>query len=293
MNTRMILVHGLTPIHCGTGQSIGAIDLPIARERPTNIPLIPGSSLKGVLRAAGEVENGSLHEAVFGPDTEEAALFAGSVQFSDANLACLPVRSIRGTFAWVTSPYMLRRLLRDASEAGLKLASKVPEPKEVTQALVAELGTVVVKEDKKVVFEDFDFGAEQSPPLKEAGSAIAKILFDDPDEQTRFVARLVLVHEDVMGVLLRSSVEVTARNRIDPDSGTVQKGALWTEEALPVESILSGVAVATPVTARDKKWDAAELLGHVESLVSKGMIQVGGKASVGRGMCRVKLVKGA
>ncbi len=292
MTTRLILIHGLTPIHCGTGQSIGAIDLPIARERPTNIPLIPGSSLKGVLRASREVEKESLHEAVFGPDTEEAALFGGSIQFSDANLVFLPVRSIRGTFAWVTSPYMLRRLGRDMAEAGMKLPEAVPEPSKSEEALVAEVETVVVKSGQKVVFEDFDFDAKQNPALKANGKAVADRLFDDKNERDRFVRRLVMVHEDVMGILLRSSVEVTARNRIDAGTGTVARGALWTEEALPVESILSGLAVATPVKARGKKHGADELLDHVASLTAKGLVQVGGKATVGRGMCRVLVVKG-
>ena len=51
MTTHLTLVHAMSPLHAGTGHSVGAIDLPIARERPTGIPLIPGSSLKGALRA--------------------------------------------------------------------------------------------------------------------------------------------------------------------------------------------------------------------------------------------------
>ena len=50
MNTRIFHLHALSALHVGTGQSIGAIDLPIARSRATNLPLVPGSALKGVLR---------------------------------------------------------------------------------------------------------------------------------------------------------------------------------------------------------------------------------------------------
>jgi CRISPR/Cas system CMR subunit Cmr4 (Cas7 group RAMP superfamily) len=36
-----------------------------------------------------------------------------ATQFADARLLLLPVRSLAGTFAWVTSPYVLRRFARD------------------------------------------------------------------------------------------------------------------------------------------------------------------------------------
>ncbi len=38
MSARLLLLHALSPIHCGTGQSVSGIDLPIAREKATNIP---------------------------------------------------------------------------------------------------------------------------------------------------------------------------------------------------------------------------------------------------------------
>src|SRR5215208_7026690 len=81
MITRLTLIHAMSPLHAGTGQSVGAIDLPIARERPTGVPLLPGSSLKGALRALSkEVQ---ITRDVFGPDTAESSAHAGSVQFSD------------------------------------------------------------------------------------------------------------------------------------------------------------------------------------------------------------------
>ena len=43
-----------TSIHAGTGQTVGAIDLPIQREKHTNWPCIYGSAMKGALRAQAE-----------------------------------------------------------------------------------------------------------------------------------------------------------------------------------------------------------------------------------------------
>lgn len=287
MNTRLLLVHALSPVHCGTGQSIGGIDLPIAREKPTGIPLIPGSSIKGVLRAMKRT-NENLHLAVFGPDTENASDNAGSVQLSDANLVFLPVRSLRGTFAWVTSPYMLRRLARDARECGISLGTLPPEPKE-KEALVT--GERLSAKDQ-VVFEDLDFTARPDETLKKLAGAVAKLLFEEAD-RAHFVERACVVHDDVMSLLLQTATEITMRIKLDPDKKTVAKGALWSEEALPVESVLAGLIVATPV--KQKKDgpmpEAQSLLDYVRDLAQAGAVQLGGKATVGRGLCRVRLAK--
>jgi CRISPR-associated protein Cmr4 len=285
MNTRLFFIHALSPVHCGTGQAVGGIDLPIAREKPTNIPLVPGSGIKGVLRAM-KAGDSKLHLAVFGPDTDKASDNAGSVQISDANLVFLPVRSVRGTFAWVTSPYILRRLSRDARECGIDLGKLPPEPEE-KQAIVTG--------DKlsaagKVVFEDLDFDARKEGTLKPLAEAVAKRIFDEAD-RAHFVDRVCLVHDDVMALLLQTSTEITMRVRLDPERKTVDTGALWSEEALPIESVLAGLCVATPVKQKldGSVPDASVMLEYLKKLAEAGAVQLGGKATVGRGICRVRL----
>lgn len=131
MTARMLYVRALSPIHSGTGQAAGVIDLPVARERVTGWPYLPGSSVKGVLRDAcdsdrdgGAARDGygsAAREAVpandfyaaFGPPTEYASAHAGDLWFTDLRLLCFPVRSLRGSFAWVTCPMALQRWARD------------------------------------------------------------------------------------------------------------------------------------------------------------------------------------
>jgi len=94
-----------------------------------------------------------------------------------------------------------------------------------------------------------------------------------------------------MHVLLRLGMEVTTRNRIDSETKTVAKGALWTEEALPVESVLVG-CLATQTVARGKsrqRYSEEQLIEHVRSLCGRA-IQIGGKASIGRGVCRMEVL---
>ncbi|WP_437485788.1 type III-B CRISPR module RAMP protein Cmr4 [Sorangium sp. So ce1014] len=296
----LLLIHALSPVHCGTGESVGGIDLPIAREKPTGIPLIPGSTLKGVLRSAASADAG-LHRAVFGPDTANASEHAGSVQIADATLLFLPVRSARGTFAWVTSPYVLRRFGRDAREAGrVDLAPPAIAPDE-GQAIVTGGALRLDDLGGKVVFEDYDLQSTVSEELERFAGALATVIWGAGDvaaeDRSHFVARVCVVHDDVMSLLLQTCLEITTRVRLDADKKTVVKGALWTEEALPVETILAGLVLATPVKQPKPvreggadRYEAKELLGHVQGLAGGGMVQLGGKATVGRGLCRMTMV---
>src|SRR6266566_2593985 len=116
MTTQLTFVHALTPLHAGIGQGVGVIDLPIAREKATGLPFLPGSSLKGPLRSLCPANTRSL---VFGPESTNISGSenqASPAQFSDQRLLLLPIRSLAGTFAWVTSPYILQRFVRDMKE---------------------------------------------------------------------------------------------------------------------------------------------------------------------------------
>lgn len=290
MMTRMMLAQAMSPIHCGTGRAVGGIDLPIAREVPTTLPIIPGSTLKGVLRA-GDSTDSPLHTVVFGPDTDHASEHAGSVQFSDLTLGFLPVRSLYGTFSWVTSPFILRRFMRDADQVALGIRTEIPEPGP-RQALVA--ADRLVSHDR-IVFEDLDFDAVLNEAFKNFVEAFASLLYPGgraESDRTLFIERASMIHDDVMGLLLQSSMAITTRVRIDPDSGTVARGALWTEEALPVESVLFGLVVATPVRyGKGGSPDPGKLMTHVSDLTAQPA-QLGSGATIGRGLCRLSLVGG-
>src|SRR5947199_6912597 len=127
MSARLSFVHALSPLHAGTGQGVGIVDLPTAREKATGLPFLPGSSLKGALRA--RCTNKDDCNKVFGPDPsniDSNENQASAVQFSDQRLLLLPLRSLAGTFAWVTSPYILRRLVRDMEDIETNPPAAIP-----------------------------------------------------------------------------------------------------------------------------------------------------------------------
>ncbi len=281
MQTRLTLIHALTPLHAGTGQAAGAIDLPIARERPTGIPLIPGSSIKGALRAR-ETDK-PWCSALFGPETESASEHAGAVQFADAHLLLLPVRSLWGTFAWVTSRYLLQRFARDFREAGGELEPPAaPHLKECLVAPSSKLLGSQASSNNRIILEDLDFQAKET-----LQPTLLKIVAEELDIRD-LAGRLCVVHDDVMSTLMDTATEVRARIRLKEDTKTVDKGALWYEESLPTESILFGLVVASDASSKK----ASELLMRLQITTRSTNIQLGGKATVGRGVCALRILEG-
>ncbi|MGQ9713114.1 MAG: type III-B CRISPR module RAMP protein Cmr4, partial [Desulfotomaculales bacterium] len=210
VKARLLFVHALSPLHAGTGQGAGVIDLPVAREKATGLPYLPGSSLKGVLRDACKDHKKRIK--IFGPDTDSAHEHAGSVQISDQRLLLLPVRSLKGTFAWVTSPYILRRFLRDVENVKVSdTPSDVPVPTSVSSCLVSGEGSAIV-ENNRVVLEDLDLTAEAHSNVRKWAEWIGGQVFpDDQTWQEMLTARFCVVRDDVMSFLLDTATEVFAR----------------------------------------------------------------------------------
>ena len=102
MQTKIFHLHALSALHVGTGQGVGVVDLPIARAKATNLPLVPGSALKGVLRDEAQSQLGLKDDQIrslFGPDNTVEDSHAGALALGDAHLLLLPIRSFAGTVA--------------------------------------------------------------------------------------------------------------------------------------------------------------------------------------------------
>jgi CRISPR-associated protein Cmr4 len=286
------------------------IDLPIAREKATAIPYVPGSSVKGVLREASAAAQEAATVKVFGPDTNNAALHAGSLQIGDARLLLLPVRSVLGTFAWVTSPYLLHRLVRDQITGA---PAPIPTPTSESTCLIAHAGSLLVHGGAgapKVFLEDLDLAATPQDEVSRWAAWLGLQLFPDPppppDAATppapvmtapvaqhwrqQLAGRLCIVHDNVLSFLLDTATEVRARIKLDAATKTVDQtvGGLWYEEALPAETVLVSLAVATPVRMHNQTLSPADIFALIGRLTA-GPLQFGGKATVGYGVCHVCL----
>ncbi len=281
MQTKAFFLQALTPVHPGTGQVSGSvIDLPVAREAATGFPLIPASSLKGVLRdgrglakddesleaqAARKIFGyvGKKRQDDSGPESDISQ--AAELTLTDARLLLLPVRSYAGTFALITCPLVLQRWQRDAEALGLSL--KLPQPGITGEEALAGRA---IQYNNQVILEDIDLNVQG--PSEALAKAISGLLFgkEEPD----LIERLALVSNDVFCYFCQTGLEVIARVRLESASKTVASGALWYEEAIPAETVFSSFALAK---------DPA----HFAELHRRPYLQIGGEASVGRGLLRV------
>jgi CRISPR-associated protein Cmr4 len=277
MKSRLYHLHALSALHCGTGQSAGVVDLPIARDRATNLPLVPGSSLRGVLRDDFAGKDAALEKTLFGPRSIGGAddAHAGALSLGDAHLLLLPIRALAGIVAYATCPFILKRYAQDAGTAAPKVA-----PKD-TEALHAE-GNVNSLAGK-IVLEDLDLTPVKNDEANQLAQAIAHAVFPgDADAQKDLIARFLILPDSVFSFLAETATEIRARIAIDNETGVVKKGALWYEENLPAESVLWGIYALSNSRTNDKT-PADELAAKIPSAA---LLQLGGKAGVGRGLTR-------
>ena len=295
---RMLYVHALSPIHSGTGQSTEGIDLPVAREKITGWPYLPGSSVKGVLRDACLPEEGAdaarqkAFVEAFGSPTDVDNPNAGGLWFSDARLLCLPVRSLHGSFAWVTCPLALERWRRDYRTGGERtlgltvptLGEEAIQLTDAARATLAPTGTVYL--------EDLDLPAraDQAAAVQAVAERIAAACFADDAWRQVFAKRFGVVTDETFTFLAETATEVIARIKLIAETKTVQDGGLWYEEAVPAESIFACPVVAARhgITRMNGHNGAVGLWGAVESELS-GPVQIGGGASIGRGLVSLRL----
>lgn len=280
MNTRLLFIQALSPIHAGTGQGVGVIDNPIAREKSTDIPFIPGTTIKGVLRDACPDSNDKERkdkdrEEIFGSARDAVELSMGAVTFSDARLLLLPVRSLKGVFAWVTSPLLLKRLLRDAGNIdGVSLPSVGENDCLISNASELNLS------NGKVVLEDLDLNSASNDAVGQWADWLADSLYEkDSAWYPEMKKRLCIVADDSLAFLLESATEITTRIAMDEKTKTVKDGALWYEEALPVETVLVSMLISKNENAFTK----------LEDFTNNKTLQFGGNATVGRGLCKATM----
>ncbi|HKI38723.1 MAG TPA: type III-B CRISPR module RAMP protein Cmr4, partial [Gemmataceae bacterium] len=178
----------------------------------------------------------------------------------------------------------LRLLARDLELAGhLDLPQLPAEMPDGETAYVCGDGLSL---DKRVYLEDLDFKAiDNVEHVADWAKKIAAWVFpNDPAWQGEFKKRFAVLPDVVFDYLTETATEVVTRVRIDDVTKTVAEGQLWTEEALPAEAILAGLVACDRVYNGKGSITLQTLLD--EYATNALTLQIGGKASVGRGRVR-------
>lgn len=251
----MVLLQAVTPLHVGEGAAVGAVNLPVARERATGWPFVPGSELKGALRAWAELVNKdeAQVDGVFGPKREEGRkdLRAGSGVFGTATLLALAVRSLGGGMALLSCPLALARFRR---LAGLDLGL----PEVSREGVLLPEGSPLPLPDRRelVILEDLPFAGRVDPVVNAWAGALSG-WGGDGDVP---VKHLAVVHDRVFQHAATWWLPTRTRAAID-DDGVVKDGQLFTTESLGCESLLAA-PLSAPAALLPDRWEAFGLGGQ-------------------------------
>lgn len=268
MKVKIVGLLAETPIHPGSGQDTGFVDLPVARESATDYPVIVGSSLKGALRDRARQEKFEDIDKVFGKQDDAGQLLVG-----DARLLLLPVRSLTRSYCWVTCPHLLERLSRDLGRAGkLNDGSSSPRPEQGKF-----LGLTAT--DSSLLLEERQFSRDGEIPTVVYQQV--RDLFKHGETAARLEERLVILNDDDFVWFARFGLTVQARNVLDEVKKTSKN--LWYEETIPPDALFYSL------------W-AERVGGTLETVVSSfeksPYLQVGGNETVGQGWFAVKFLDG-
>lgn len=306
-----------TPLHAGSGNDLGIIDLPIQREKHTSYPKIEASGLKGSIRESFEEQKGKELDGfgkidqesidlVFGPENAGSDGHAGALGFSDARLLLFPVKSMKGVFVWVTCPQVLKRFERDlkicapdgsmltrffAKKDDSESCADIPD-----ELTVSNLSEIEVK-DSKIVLEEYAFPVTETRSTMEFANKLSAELGIEEIKR-----KVVVLSDEAFRDFVQLSTEVITRTKIDSESGTVKDGSLFTEEYLPSESILYSLALVSPLfvenEAKKGKFKAESTEGEIQKIKDffvnglPEVMQIGGNATLGKGIVMMKVVSG-
>lgn len=277
-----LYLYAETPMHVGTGVGLGAVDMPIQREKHTGYPIIQASGVKGALRDTAELElNKDIIKSIFGADSENREItHAGAMSPSDARILLFPVRALNGVFMWVTSPTVLARFKQ---ETGIDAAPAIPEIGKDAPVQVSDEKLLV---SKQIMLEEYTYSAEQTTIAVEWATWLAERVFPDARDywHGRIKSHLVILPDDDFRDFVRYSTDIVTRIHIDDMKKTVKDGQLFTQELLPADSLLYSFVHIT--NSRDERASADEVAEVLKDAIGE-RIQIGGDETVGRGRVRL------
>ncbi|MCD6086766.1 MAG: type III-B CRISPR module RAMP protein Cmr4 [Candidatus Hydrothermae bacterium] len=211
-------------------------------------------------------------DQVFGPYTPKGEIEKGSLIISDASLLFYPVRSLKGLYALVTCPEILRRLTMP--HIGLEISDSILNIEDKGNVMALETTKSKYAINGRVYFEDLNFSVKtiNSNELSWIGQELG--LNDD------IKSRLFIVHNDVFQYFVVFATQVISRNRISYKTGIVETGALWSEEHLPPETYLFSYLEddGEPVDGSQPAFKWLE-----SKFASSNVIHLGGDETVGKG----------
>jgi CRISPR-associated protein Cmr4 len=262
------IIETLAPLHVGAsaGEETGNLNL-IFRDQFTQTGIIPGSSIRGRLRADMRQDDGdSLASRWYGHHVVEGVRDGGTtealVKFEYASLLWLPVFCPGQPVVWITCPWLLKRYQQIAG-----ITTPLPQPYTAPKTLQGrQVGT-----NRKILFFNLGFMEIEHEvdlaPWIPVGATNLK-----PDS-------LVVVGDNDIAMLHDMALYRQSRVKLLDDMKKVDtdKGAFFNVEALPESSVM-----VFPIALKETGWKP---FGDADSQE----LYFGGLESIGFGRSRVTL----
>jgi len=284
-----LFIYTETSLHAGTGSTVSPVDLPIQRERTTRHPLVQGSGVKGAMRMQTGGQKTSEFIATFGPDTDKAEEHAAALSVGDARIVLFPVQSLQGVFAYATCPMVLARIRRNLPKFPAFSGTVASQ-----NALTTTRSDVTI--GNQMVLEEFSFSTTANKEVDAIAQWLVKNALPQTPEyeywQKKLPTSLVVLSDEDFTEFTVNSTEIVTRIKLKAETKTVdkEKGALWTQESLPSDTLL--MSAISIVNSRDGQKIPADKVADwlVKNLPSR--IQIGGDETTGQGFVAVRISEG-
>ena len=269
MKTYIYQIETISNLHVGSGETNqGVVDNLVQRDAITNFPVINASSLKGALRQhfleLSQQKDAEINETfinhVFGSsinnkgrDTDNQK--AGAYRFFDARFLSIPVRSDKSLYLMATCPLVLKDFCETVRLLNISL-----ETPNFSEIHVDESPIVLDAAYKDAMIEDIDMKTEYKQIQN------FSLLTGTPS---------VLLSDIMFNRICDDNhLPVIARNYLDNG----QSKNLWYEQVVPR---FSRFYFTIMVPDEDKEFDT------FNTALTSSLVQIGGNASVGNGLCRL------
>lgn len=238
--------------------------------------------------------------------------FAGAIAFTDARILLFPVKSLKGTFAWITCPRVLAKfkqelklvnelanihknnnLFKIKKEDGTEISIENIQFS-VSEKVLTTTNSNLLIGNNKIQLNEYLYDVKKDENANRLAQWLKKKVFQNQGIDIADIEKnLVIVSDDDFAYFVKYSTEVATRIKIDNETGTVKEGALFTVEYLPSETVMYSLVMFAPEFRKngmdDKKMDEKKVEKFFDDH-KPSYFQLGGDATLGKGIFRLTVL---
>lgn len=262
MNTNLCYFYCLSALHTGGTTQEGNI-VGIARESHTDIPYMPGTGIRGKIRASTSKEKQS---ELWGNTLEDVQqngadnLTQGKLWIGDAAILWFPIPSLSHGVVWITCQFLLRRWLRFYNQS-----LTLPQPNSFSGSNRSQLYL------KDAIFQASELNAWSD----------YKQYIPDGNSISDTIDKVLVLSDSDCKVLIQTSLWQQVRVNLGEDKTLAENAGFRYEEAIPPETLMY-FPYGTTTAANGNGNIACDQLKQIFG--QQEIWQFGGQESLGKGL---------